>query len=162
MLALPSAATELLMSFSGAFSEPTFRRALLLLCLRALLAPRRRTVSVMLRAMRPLVNGHFTSFHRIFCHASWSLWTLGVILTQAIVVVIDDTTAQHRGKHVYGKGCHHGAVRSARRQVVFKWGHRWIVLAIAIRLLFLKRHWALPVAVALYRPESRLFYRADT
>ena len=83
MLARPSAATELLMSFSGASSEPIFRRVLLL-CLGAIVAPRRRTVSAMQGAMRPLVNGQFTSFHRIFSHASWSLWTLGVILAQAM------------------------------------------------------------------------------
>ena len=45
---------------------------------------------------------------------------------------MDDTTAQHRGKHVYGKGCHHDAVRSAHKHVVFRWGHRWVVLAISV------------------------------
>ena len=60
MLPLPSAATDLLMSSSVAVSEPTFRRVLLL-CLGAILAPRHRTVTAMLRAMRPLVKRRFTS-----------------------------------------------------------------------------------------------------
>jgi hypothetical protein len=67
---------------------------------------------------------------------------------------MDDTTAQHRGKCVYGKGCHHDAVRSAHKHVVFRWGHRWIVLAISVPFPFTWRRWALPVLVALYRPES--------
>jgi hypothetical protein len=67
---------------------------------------------------------------------------------------MDDTTAQHRGKHVYGKGCHHDAVRSAHNHVVFRWGHRWVVLAISVKFSFTSRHWALPVLATLYRPES--------
>jgi hypothetical protein len=67
---------------------------------------------------------------------------------------MDDTTAQHRGRCVYGKGCHHDAVRSAHRHVVFRWGHRWVVLAVSVKFAFSWRRWALPVLVALYRPES--------
>ena len=29
---------------------------------------------------------------------------------EPVLVPMDDTTAQHRGKCVYGKGCHHDAV----------------------------------------------------
>jgi hypothetical protein len=73
---------------------------------------------------------------------------------EPVLVPMDDTTAQHRGKCVYGKGCHHDAVRSAHKHVVFRWGHRWVVLAISVRFPFTWRRWALPVLVALYRPES--------
>ena len=47
---------------------------------------------------------------------------------QPVLVPMDDTTAQHRGKCVYGKGCHHDAVRSSHNHIVFRWGHRWVVL----------------------------------
>jgi hypothetical protein len=66
---------------------------------------------------------------------------------------MDDTTTQHRGKCVYGKGCHHDAVRSAHKHLVFRWGHRWIALAISLKFPFTWRRWALPVLAALYRPE---------
>jgi hypothetical protein len=92
------------------------------------------------------------------------LWPLGKILAAAIVhlipekepvlVPMDDTTAQHRGKKVYGKGCHHDAVRSSHTHVVWRWGHRWIVLAISVKLPFTWRRWALPVLAALYRPKE--------
>ena len=163
MLTLPSAAEGLLMSFSVAFSEPTFRR-MVCLCIGAILTASRRTVTSMVWTMRSVIQGHFTNYHRVFSRASWSLWPLARILAQAIlkhlpdnqpiVVAIDDTTAQHRGKRVYGKGCHHDAVRSAHKHVVFKWGHKWIVLAITVRFPFVGRHWALPVLAALYRPEE--------
>jgi hypothetical protein len=92
------------------------------------------------------------------------LWPLGKVLAHAVLtqvppeqpvlVPLDDTTAQHRGKCVYGKGCHHDAVRSARKHVVFRWGHRWVVLAISVQFPFTSRRWALPVLAALYRPAS--------
>jgi hypothetical protein len=92
------------------------------------------------------------------------LWPLGKVVAAAILefippdepvlVPMDDTTAQHRGKKVYGKGCHHDAVRSSRTHVVWRWGHRWIVLAISVKLPFTSRRWALPVLAALYRPKE--------
>jgi len=162
MLSLPSAARVLLMSFSVAFTQPTFRRVVLLI-VGAILALGDRTVTGMLRALRGVASGHASVYHRVFSRAPWSLWPLGKILATAVLtqvppdepvaVAMDDTTAQHRGLCVYGKGCHHDAVRSARQHIVFRWGHRWIVLALSVRLPFASRRWALPVLAALYRPE---------
>ncbi len=163
MYNLPSAAEPLFMNFSIAFTKPTFQR-ILLLAVGAILTTGRRTVSGVLRIMRGMVSGHFSSYHRVFSRAAWSLWPLGKVLATAILhfipsdqpvlVPMDDTTAQHRGKHVYGKGCHHDAVRSAHNQVVFRWGHRWVVLAFSVKFPFTSRRWALPVLCALYRPEE--------
>ena len=163
MYNLPSAAEPLFMSFSIAFTQPTFQR-ILPLAVGAILTTGRRTVSGVLRTMRGMVSGHFSSYHRVFSRAVWSLWPLGKILATAILhyippdqpvlVPMDDTTAQHRGKHVYGKGCHHDAVRSAHNHVVFRWGHRWVVLAFSVKFPFTSRRWALPVLCALYRPEE--------
>ena len=129
MLSLPSAARSLLMSFSVAFTQPTFRRVVFL-AVGAILTMRSRTVAGVLWTLRGVVPGHPSTYHRIFSRASWSLWPLGKILAQAVLaqlpleqpvlVAVDDTTAQHRGKCVYGKGCHHDAVRSARKHVVFR------------------------------------------
>jgi len=163
MHSLPSAAEPLFMSFSIAFTQPTFQRILLLL-VGAILTRGRRTVAAVYDTVRPVINGHVSTYHRVFSRASWSLWPLGKVLATAalrwipadepVLVPMDDTTAQHRGKHVYGKGCHHDAVRSARKHVVFRWGHRWVVLAIAVKFPFTARRWALPVLCALYRPEE--------
>ena len=142
MLSLPSAAEPLIMSFSIAFTQPTFQRILPLL-VGAILTVGRHTVTAVLRTVGPLAPGHFSSYHRVFSRAAWTLWPLGKVLTTTILrwlpvkdpvlVVVDDTTAQHRGKHMYGKGCHRDAVRSAHQHVVFRWGHRWVVLAISVK-----------------------------
>ena len=163
MLSIPSAAKQIFMSISIAFTRPTYQR-ILPLAIGAILTMGRRTVTGILWTMRGLITGHSSTYHRVFSRAVWSLWPLGKVLAgvilhkippdEPVLVPMDDTTAQHRGKRVYGKGCHHDAVRSAHKHVVFRWGHRWVVLAISVKLPFTSRRWALPVLAALYRPEQ--------
>lgn len=163
MLSLPCAAEPLIMGLSIAFTEPTFKRMLPLI-VGAILTTGRHTVAALLRTMRGLVPGHWSNYHRVFSRAPWSSWTLARLLATAILkyiptdqpvlVPMDDTTAQHRGNKVYGKGCHRDAVRSTHSHVVWLWGHNWVVLAIAVKFPFAKRPWALPVLAALYRPEE--------
>ncbi len=109
MLSLPSAARSILMSFSLAFTKPTFRRVLPL-AVGAILAMRYRTVTAVLWTLRGVVCGHPRTYHRVFSRASWSLWPLGKVLAKALLAMIppdepvlvplDDTTAQHRGRCV--------------------------------------------------------------
>jgi hypothetical protein len=163
MLSLPSAARSVSLSFSVAFTQPTFRRVLLLAG-GAILTLRSRTVTGALRTLRGVVPGHPGTYHRVFARASGSLWPGGKVLAQALRATIppeepvlvprDDTTAPHRGQCVYGKGCPPDAVRSAHPQGVFRWGHRWVVLAISVPFPFTWRRGAWPVLVAGYRPES--------
>ena len=163
MLTLPSAAEPLIVSLSVAFTEPTFKRIVPLI-VGAILTTGRRTVTAVLRTMRGLAPGHWSDYHRVFSRAAWSLWLPGMLLARAILrwtdpnepvlVPADDTTCQHRGKHVYGKGCHHDAVRSTHNQIVWRWGHKWVVLSISVKFPFTSRRWALPVLAALYRPEQ--------
>jgi hypothetical protein len=130
----------------------------------AILCLGRRTVTAALWTLGGLIRGHPSSYHRVFSRAVWSLWPLAKIAAAAVLdlippeepvlVPMDDTTAQHRGKKVYGKGCHHDAVRSSHSHVVWRWGHRWVVLAISVKFPFSSRRWALPVLAALYRPEE--------
>ena len=163
MLLLPSVAEPLIMSFSIAFTEPTFQRFGCLL-VGAVLTRGCHTVTAVLRTLGQWAPGHYTAYHRLFSRAVWSPWPLGKILAAAILrwipedepvlVPMDDTTAQHRGTQVYGKGCHHDAVRSSHSHIVWRWGHRWVVLAISVVFPFTHRRWALPVLAALYRPEE--------
>ena len=163
MLSLPSAAEPLIVSLSVAFTQPTFQRIVPLI-VGAILTMGRRTVTGVLWTMRGVIRGHPSTYHRVFSRAVWPLWPLGKVLATAILrlipenepvlVPMDDTTAQHRGKCVYGKGCHHDAVRSSHSHIVWRWGHRWVVLAISVKLPFTWRRWALPVLVALYRPKE--------
>jgi hypothetical protein len=163
VLRLPKAAEPLISCFSVAFTRPTFQRVIVLI-VGAILALRQRTVTNMLRVVGTLAHGHWSDFHRVFCRASWSCRPLGKVLAamvlelvppdQPVVIPVDDTTPQHKGKHVWGKGCHHDACRSTHGHVVFIWGHKWVVLAINVKFPFASRPWALPVLCALYRPRE--------
>lgn len=163
MLTLPSAAEPLFMNLSVAFTQPTFQR-IVPLCVGAILAMGRRTVTAILWTMRGVIRGHPSTYHRVFSRAVWSLWPLGKVLAgailrqipaeQPVLVPVDDTTAQHRGNKVYGKGCHRDAVRSTQTHLAWRWGHRWVVLAISVKFPFTSRRWALPVLAALYRPKE--------
>lgn len=161
-MSLPQAAEPIVMAFSIAFTEPTFQR-ILVLFVGGILTSGRRTITRILWTMGELAEGHFSDYHRVFSRAPWSLWTLGRVLAQLvvelvpdepIVVAIDDTVTGHKGKKVYGKGCHHDAVRSSHSHVAWKWGHKWVVLAIVMKFPFASRPWSLPVLCALYRPEA--------
>ena len=149
---LPHAAEPLIARFSVAFYPPTFQRFILL------------TVAAILWTVRSLMHGHVSSYHRLFSRSPCSPWTLARVLAailleripqdQPVVASADDTTALHKGKKVYGNGCHHAAVRSTHTQAVWKWGHKWFVLAINVRFPFATRPWALLVLMALYKPEE--------
>jgi hypothetical protein len=66
----------------------------------------------------------------------------------------DETVDGHRGKKVYGKGRHRDAVRSSHSHTVYRYGHKWIVLAILVDLPYTDRPFALPILVALYRSKQ--------
>ena len=133
MLALPAAARPLLLALTDSLVQPTGQR-LLPLAVGAILATGRRTVTRLLATTSPLAQGHFSNYHRVFSRASWSTWAVGKVLArlvldllppeEPVVVAGDDTVAQHRGKHVYGKGRHRDAVRSSHAHTVWKWGHK--------------------------------------
>jgi len=76
MLTIPSAAYSIFMSFSIAFTKPTFQR-ILPFAVGALLTRGRQTITNILWTMRGMVPGHSSTYHRVFSRAGWSLWPLG-------------------------------------------------------------------------------------
>jgi len=163
MLSLPQEA-GVVQKFKPAFTKPTFERFVTLL-IGGIISMGRRTVSHILWSVRGLIRGHYSSYHRVFSSARWSLWPLARVLATAVVALVprkqplivdvDDTVAGHRGRRVYGKACHRDAVNSSRGHTVFKWGHKWVVMAINVKLPLCKRPWALPVLLALHQPQPR-------
>lgn len=161
MSMLPKAVIPLVRSFAGAFASlPTLKRFVTLM-LGAVITTGRRTITNMLRAAGGLAPGHPSSYHRVFSRRRWSLWPLAHALANLILqrwiprgsvqLAGDDTVDEHRGAHVYGKGRHRDPVRSTHSYTAFRWGHKWVVLTILVRLPFATRPWALPVLIALYR-----------
>lgn len=160
MLSLPKVAEPLLSKFSIAFTKPTFQRAMLLF-VGFVLTAGRHTVTRALATVQCLSRGYFGNYHRFFSRARWSLWKLAKVNAalvleqvpkdQPVEVLVDDTTAQHRGKKVYGKARHRDPLRATRSHNVWIWGHLWVVLAISVKFPFSSRPWALPVLAALCR-----------
>lgn len=163
MISIPSAAARLLLEFRAGFSGPTFHRWTVLV-VGAVLTTGRRTVQNVLRGIGSLAAGHPSSYHRVLSRRRWSSWALARTLAELILdrfvpdgvvrLVGDDTVDEHRGKKVFGKGCHRDAVRSTHSFTAFRWGHKWVVLSILVRVPFARRPWALPVLVALYRSKE--------
>jgi len=147
--------------FESAFATAaTFARATLL-GVAAILTTGRRTVTNLLRTVADLTEGDPSSYHRVLSLAQWSGLALAALLTRFIVrhfwpegrvrLVGDDTVTEHPGRQVHGKARHRDAVRSSHRYTAWRWGHKWVVLAILVQFPFASRPWALPVLVALYR-----------
>jgi DDE superfamily endonuclease len=147
--------------FQSAFTTAaTFVRAKLL-GVSAILTTGRRTVSNLLRTVAGLTEGDPSSYHRVLSLAQWSGLTLASLLARFILrhywpqgrvrLVGDDTVTEHPGRKVFGKARHRDPVRSSHSYTAWRWGHKWVVLAVLVRFPFASRPWALPVLVALYR-----------
>jgi hypothetical protein len=147
--------------FQSAFiTAATFVRAKLL-GVAAILTAGRRTVTNLLRTVAGLTEGDPSSYHRVLSLAQWSGLSVAALLTRFILrhfwpegrvrLVGDDTVTEHPGRKVHGKARHRDPVRSSHSYTAWRWGHKWVVLAVLVRFPFASRPWALPVLVALYR-----------
>jgi hypothetical protein len=142
------------------FTHPTATRFANLIA-GALLTTGRRTIANILRTLGHLAKGHRTSFQRVLSSAQWSGLALGCALTRLllerflpqgpITLVGDDTVDGHPGRKVYGKARHRDAVRSSHSYTAWRYGHKWVVLAVLVRVPWATRPWALPVLIDLYR-----------
>jgi hypothetical protein len=156
---LPTEAQPLLAAFLPHFSHPTYTRFVVLTAA-AILTTGRRTVANILRTVGDLAPGHDASYRRVLSAAEWSGLELGCALTRYLLthlvpdgpvdLVGDDTVDGHPGPKVYGKGRHRDAVRSSHAYTAWRYGHKWVVLAVLGKFPFATRRWALPVLVDLY------------
>ena len=158
---LPPEAHPLVQVLALHFTSPTYQRFSTLLAA-AVLTTGRRTVANLLRTLRHLAPGHRTSYQRVLSRAPWSGLRLGCALMRFVLdhlipdgpvqLVGDDTVDGHKGEHVYGKGRHRDPVRSTHSYTTWRYGHKWVVLAVLVTFPFATRRWALPVLIDLYRP----------
>lgn len=157
---LPPEAHPLVQVLALHFTSPTYQRFAALL-VGAVLTTGRRTVANLLRTLRQLAPGHPTDYRRVLSRAPWSGVALGCALTRFLLahvlpdgpvyLVGDDTVDGHPGRTVYGKARHRDPVRSSHAYTAWRYGHKWVVLAVLVKFPFAARRWALPVLVDLYR-----------
>jgi hypothetical protein len=157
---LPPEAHPLAQVLALHFTNPTSQRFATLL-VGAILTTGRRTIANLLRTLRQLAPGHPTDYRRVLSRAPWSGLHLGCALVRflldhvvpagPVALVGDDTVDGHPGPKVYGKARHRDAVRSSHSYTAWRYGHKWVVLAVLVKFPFATRRWALPVLVDLYR-----------
>ena len=163
MEVVPDALRGVFLVWAAGFGETVFPKFVTLL-LGAVLTTGRRTVSRVLWVVGELADADPSSYHRVLSMRRWSMWELARPLTAAILDMLlpqgtvflagDETVTEHPGRKVFGKGRHRDAKRSSHSFVAHLWGHKWVVLAILVKLPGVRRPWALPVLVALYRNEK--------
>src|SRR3954463_10386369 len=161
---LPTPVHAVFEPLAPALTRPTYRR-FVLLALAAILTVGGRTVANLLRLLGALAPGHSSSYHRLLSHRRWPSRRLARRYIAAVLAPVaphgpialagDDTVTEHPGAKVYGKGCHRDPVRSTHGFTAYRWGHKWVVLALLVRFRFCRRPWALPLMVALYRPAEK-------
>ena len=157
---LPSAAHALVPVLALHFTSPTYQR-FSTLPVGAVPTTGRRTVADLFRTLQHLAPSHRTDYPRVLSRAPWSGLALGCALMRfvldhlvpdgPVVLVGGDTVDGHKGKHVYGKARHRDAVRSSHSYTAWRYGHKWVVLAVLVTFPFATRPRALPVLIDLYR-----------
>ena len=168
MLILPAAIVPLLSPFATLFTNPTWRKAQLLV-VGAILAPGQRTVAAVLRVMGLSDDRNYARYHEVLNRAVWSsrgvARVLLVLLLQhldrgdgPLVFGIDETLERRRGAKIRARGIYRDAVRSSRNQLVKSSGLRWISLMWLGHVPWAGRYWALPVLTVL-APSSRYYQR---
>ncbi len=119
----------------------------------------RRTVTRMILAAGDSADKHFSSYHRLFSAARWSLDAVGLALFElmqpflgnVVMLGLDDTLARKRGPKVFGVGMHHDPLLSSRSKAITNWGHSWVVLGVIVELPFRPGHYyCLPILFRLY------------
>ncbi|MGZ6307901.1 MAG: IS701 family transposase [Ktedonobacterales bacterium] len=158
MLLLPANSVALLSPFAPLFSRPVWRHVQVLL-VGALLAPGRRMVRTVLRAVGLRHLPTFQTYHRVLNRAVWSSLGASRILLQLLVatfapegplvVGIDETTPRRRGAKIAAAGMYRDPVRSSRSHVVKVRGLRWICATLLVPIPWAGRVWALPFLTVL-------------
>lgn len=124
----------------------------------------RRTVTRMILAVGDSAHKHYSSYHRVFSSARWSLDAVGLavfdlmrpFLGKVVMLGLDDTLARKRGLKMFGCGMHHDPLLSSRNKTITNWGHSWLVLGVIVQLPFRPGHYfCLPILFRLYLNKAK-------
>ncbi len=154
MPTLPSKIMTVLERFSPVFSERIWDWAQVLV-IGAILAPKKRTVSSVLRIMGLSGERQFQNYHRVLNRARWSglqasgillglLVTVLVAANAPVIVAADETLERRRGKRIGAKGHFRDPVLSSEKHSIASEGLRWVSMMLLVNVPWSRRVWALP------------------
>lgn len=163
-MSLPSAIIAVLSGFEPLFTQPTWRKALLLV-VGCLLVRGRRTVAAVLRIMGQQHNPHFSSFHQVLNRARWSPLAVSHHLLRLVVasfvppdspvtLVMDEHLERRWGMCIAQRGHYRDSALSSAGHPVSSSGLRWICVAVVVRVPWTTQCWALPFLVILTHPPA--------
>ena len=151
---LPKEIITVMNNFQPAFTRPTYQKAMVL-TIGTILAQGRRTVTAALRQMGLQQNKNWAKYHQVLNRAKWSsLQVAGILLKMlvqhfvapdaAVEIIIDETLERRWGPKINKRGHWRDSLASSKGVNVSSSGLRWIVLALAVKLPWSNRTWALP------------------
>jgi len=153
---------HLLQPFATTMTAPTFDSFVTVVT--GWVFARRRTVTRMILAAGETADKHYSSYHRVFSAARWSLDVAGLaifdlmrrFLGDVVMLAVDDTLARKRGLKMFGCGMHYDPLLSSRSKTITHWGHSWVVLGVIVELPFRPGHYfCLPILFRLYLNKTK-------
>jgi len=159
-----STLVTLLASFNPVFTSRTADNLRVLLR-GAVLAVGPHTVSGCMLAAWPWVEKHWSAYGNVLRRARMDMRALARILfalilrlipTDAVIeLAVDESLVRRWGSRVVGVGMHRDPVRSSHGRNAVTPGHKWVVLSVLVRLPYIGRALALPLASVLYTTKKQ-------
>ena len=142
-----------LLVFRPCFTAPVWNRIVVLVA-GAVLAPRKRTVTQVLRVMGLADEPSFRRYHEVLSRARWDGRAVAqrllfhiierLLPDGEVVIGIDDTIERRWGPRIKARGIYRDPVRSSKGHFVKTSGLRWLSLMVAVPIPWAGRTWALP------------------
>jgi hypothetical protein len=154
MRTLPTTMVQVLAPFVPLFSYRVWGHVQVLI-VGAILAPGKRTVASILRAVGLQEERRFCRYHRVLSRAKWSTQEASRILLgllveafvpegDPLVVGIDETLERRQGKRITAKGIYRDPVRSSHGHFVKTSALRWVCVTLLAEVPWASRVWSLP------------------
>lgn len=164
MLTLPAPMLWLLTPLAPRCQRRTWAKVPLLV-IGAVLAPRKRTITAILRVLGLADEQHFARYHHVLSRARWSGLAASRILLrlllhhlgareQPLIFAIDETLERRWGPKIAARGIYRDAARSSHSHLVKASALRWISRLWLGPIPWAQRVWALPFLTAL-APSAR-------
>ncbi len=163
---LPPEAHPLVQVLALHFTGPTYQRFSTLL-VGAIVTTGRRTIANVFRTLRQLAPGHPTDYRRVLSRAPWSGLPFGCALVRFLLGPRRSRRPRARWSATTPWTGTPASTCTARPAIAtpsarptptppWRYGHKWVVLAVLVKFPFATRPWALPVLIDLYRIARRL------
>jgi hypothetical protein len=153
-MSLPAEIIPLLEAFRPVFTEPTYRKVLVLL-IGTILARGRRTVTAALRTVGKEEDRDWSKYHHVLNRSKWDGLRLSKILLQLIVkrfyavgeiiaITVDETLERRWGPQIRKRGHWRDSLASSRNMNVSTSGLYWLTFAVVVQVPWSPYACALP------------------